>query len=117
MTNEQLVSALAEYGADVDAIAERFLNDYDLYAVCLDKFIAGKSFEALGRAISKKEYTTAFEIAHDLKGVSGNLGLNPMYAAICGIVEPLRAREYGELNLRYAAIMFCLSELTALARG
>ena len=35
----------------------------------------------------------AFEAAHTLKGVSGNLGLAPLYKAVCALVEPLRLRE------------------------
>ena len=35
----------------------------------------------------------AFEAAHTLKGVAGNLGLKPLYDAVCHIVEPLRRGE------------------------
>ena len=37
--------------------------------------------------------TSAFEAAHTLKGVTGNMGLTPLYDAVCTIVEPLRTRE------------------------
>ena len=35
----------------------------------------------------------AFEAAHTLKGVAGNLGLTPLYRSVCAVVEPLRIRE------------------------
>ena len=37
--------------------------------------------------------TSAFEAAHTLKGVTGNMGLTPLYDAVCTIVEPLRTGE------------------------
>lgn len=43
-----------------------------------------------------RDYTAAFEAAHTLKGVVGNMGLTPLYQAVCEIVEPLRKREQRE---------------------
>lgn len=44
----------------------------------------------LGAAIENQEWRAAFEAAHTLKGVTGNMGLDPLYDAVCNIVEPLR---------------------------
>ena len=42
--------------------------------------------------------TSAFEAAHTLKGVTGNMGLTPLYDAVCTIVEPLRTGRTGGLH-------------------
>ena len=39
-----------------------------------------------------------------LKGVTGNLGLQPLYAAVCAIVEPLRSKEKADYRTLYANI-------------
>ena len=48
----------------------------------------------------KKNYKEAFEAAHSLKGVLGNLSLTPLYDKVCEITELLRAGEDAD----YAAL-------------
>ena len=52
-----------------------------------------ENMQKLGAALANRDYTAAFEAAHTLKGVVGNMGLTPLYEAVCVIVEPLRSRE------------------------
>ncbi len=47
------------------------------------------------------DLTGAFEAAHTLKGVAGNLGLTPLYEAVCAIVEPLRSRAGADYRSMY----------------
>ena len=47
----------------------------------------------LGGALASGDTAKAFEAAHTLKGVTGNMGLTPLYAALCTLVEPLRTGE------------------------
>ena len=57
------------------------------------------------RAIDSGNLEAAFDAAHTLKGVVGNMGLTPLYKAVCDIVQPLRAREEREdYPLLYQAI-------------
>ena len=55
----------------------------------------------------------AFQAAHTLKGVSGNLGLTPLYEAVCDIVEPLR---HGEKRSDYPAMLEKIEEEFAKVR-
>ena len=60
---------------------------------------------ALGAAIGSGDLDSAFEAAHTLKGVAGNLGLTSLFEAVRVIVEPLRAREErGDYAWLYTAI-------------
>lgn len=100
-----LMDALKEKGADIDGIMERFLRDEAFYANCFEEFMLDENFEALGKAILIQDYSHAFECAHALKGVAGNLGLLPLYRAVSEIVSAIRAKEYGALDALYQTVI------------
>ena len=57
------------------------------------KMIPGDpNFEKLYDAIEAGDLSAAFEAAHALKGMTGNLALTPLYEPLCRITELLRAR-------------------------
>lgn len=85
--------AFEAYGADYTVTMNRFLKNEKLYLKLLDMLFQDNSLQMLGTALESKDLTAAFEAAHTLKGVVGNMGLTPLYNAVCDIVEPLRAKE------------------------
>ena len=89
------------YGMDYEITMKRFGGNEALYLRILEMLPKDGSVERLGIAIRDNDMETAFEAAHTLKGVVGNLGLTSLFAAVCAIVEPLRVREvycdYGQL--------------------
>ncbi|VYU72661.1 Hpt domain protein [Eubacterium limosum] len=96
--------ALCAYGVNFNEVMERFVNDEELYYNCLDSFIDDPSFDGLRDALLAKDYETAFDHAHTLKGVAGNLGLSPLLTAVSDIVEPLRKHDYSNLEQQYDAV-------------
>ena len=78
------------YGADYTATMERFMQNEALYLRLLGKLLSDDNLRLLGAALQAGERPVAFDAAHTLKGVVGNLGLTPLYEALCAIVEPLR---------------------------
>lgn len=116
----ELTERLAAYGVDVPLTLERFVDDEVMYAQCLDLFINDKAFPELGYALDARDYKTAFEKSHSLKGVSANLGLQPLYELISEIVEPLRTAASNEpdinaLNAQYKKVLDGLERVRALA--
>lgn len=96
---------LSYWGADVNQALARFLNDEELYKECLQMFKADDNFQQLGSSITDENYEQAFENAHTLKGVAGNLALTPLYTAISEIVESLRCNDCYNLKQQYIHIM------------
>mgnify|MGYP000844945475 FL=1 len=95
----------AAYGVDYDATLRRFAGNMALYLRVLGMLPKDKSLEKLGAAIDSGDLDSAFEAAHTLKGVAGNLGLTPLFEAVHAIVEPLRAREQrGDYAQLYTAV-------------
>lgn len=86
----ELTERLRVAGADMDGAMNRLMNDEKLYATCFNYFMEDPSFAALGEALRAKDYAAAFEAAHALKGVAGNLGLTQLYQLSGQLVEPLR---------------------------
>ena len=84
---------LEAYGVDYQTTLDRFLGNETLYRSLLDRLFEDDSLQKLGGALASGDTAKAFEAAHTLKGVTGNMGLTPLYAALCTLVEPLRTGE------------------------
>ncbi|MEG2420170.1 MAG: Hpt domain-containing protein [Oscillospiraceae bacterium] len=100
----KLWDGLRNYGADVDGAMARFLDDEVLYGACFSAFLADEAFPALGKALATGDYAAAFDCAHTLKGVTGNMGLTPLYEVLCTAVETMRQGGTQGLDENYQEI-------------
>lgn len=98
---EKLIGELRAYGADIEDAMARLLNDETLYAECIRLLLEDSAFYKLETAMEHSLYEEAFNQAHTLKGVLGNLGLTPLYQSACSLVDALRAQEYPLAQERY----------------
>lgn len=89
------------YGADYQATMDRFMNNKAMYLRLLDMLFQDDTMRQLGAALEAGNLREAFDAAHTLKGVVGNMGLTPLSRAISAIVEPLRI---GEQRTDYPAL-------------
>ncbi len=83
--------ALAEAGINVEEGIKRFCGNADIYERLLYKFPNERQFFDLIDAIEEGNVKEAFQAAHALKGVCGNLSIQKMYEDLVPIVEILRA--------------------------
>lgn len=81
------------YGADYEITMERFMGSEKMYLECLNMLFDDENMQNLEKALRSSNLQNAFEAAHTLKGVAGNMGLTHLYNAICTIVELLRKKE------------------------
>lgn len=86
------IDALKELGVNTEEGLSRCLNNEDFYLRLVKMAVEGQSFEQLKEAIDAKDLDTAFEKAHALKGVLGNVSLTNILNPVLEIVEDLRAR-------------------------
>lgn len=87
------VETLKEYGANVDEGLGRCMGNKELYLRLVSSVPAEKSFDVLKESIESGDLNAAFEAAHALKGITGNLALVPLYEPIVEITELLRTRQ------------------------
>ena len=86
------IDGLKAFGADTEGGLGRCMNNEAFYLKLVDKCISDPSCEKLKEAVMANDLDTAFEIAHSMKGVYGNLALTPIYEPVSEITELLRAK-------------------------
>ena len=82
---------LREYGADVETGLMRCMGSEEFYIKMVELIRDEKNFENLNEALDQNDLKRAFEAAHALKGVCGNLALTPLFGPVNEITELLRA--------------------------
>lgn len=86
------IDKLRDFGADVDEGIVRCMNKEDFYLMLINKTLGDTRLSQLEEEILNKNYHSAFEIAHILKGMYSNLSLTPLADPISEITELLRNR-------------------------
>ncbi|MBR0385249.1 MAG: Hpt domain-containing protein [Erysipelotrichaceae bacterium] len=103
------IEKLKEFGADTDEGIGRCVGSEQLYLQLMPMVINEPNFEALSKAVEEGDLTKAFEAAHALKGVLGNLSLTPLYEMASEITELLRHQSEAD----YAQLVSALLEKKA----
>ncbi len=85
------IDALREVCADAQAGLNRCMNNEGFYLRLVNSALEDASFDRLAAAVEADDRKAAFEAAHAIKGVAGNLGLTPLYQAASEMTELLRA--------------------------
>ena len=86
------IELLESKGCKTSEGLNRCLNNKDFYLMLVSKSLKDDSFENLKKALEEKDYNRAFEMAHSLKGVLGNLSLTPLFNIVNELTELLRNR-------------------------
>ncbi len=97
--DEQFRKTLEENGIDVDTVLKRFLGNEAMFMKFIIKFLDDKSYEGVIENIEKRDYEEAFKSAHSLKGVTANLGIEPIRAVAAQITDMLRNKPAEEVDV------------------
>lgn len=89
---------LEENGADVDMTLKRFMGNESIYMKFIMKFLDDKSYESIKENLEGKNYEEVFKSAHTLKGVTANLGLDPINAVASEMCEFLRGKQGADVD-------------------
>lgn len=92
------IEALRDFGANTDEGLVRCMNMEAFYLKLVRMAVEDEGFGKLRDALNAGDLAAAFEAAHALKGVLGNLALKPLYDTVSEMTELLRARadvDYG----------------------
>lgn len=99
---QQQKAVLEAAGFKVEEAMKRFMNSEQLWIKFLKKFKADPSYGELVKAMEEKDAVKAFEAAHTLKGITGNLALSRFNDLVSEQTEYLRGTEN---NFEAAAAM------------
>lgn len=95
-------SDYTQAGIDYAQGLDRFAGNAAIYEKFLRQFVGDPTFPALEAAMKDGDTAAAFQAAHTLKGLTGNLSLNSLYGRLVKLVEALR----GQGNLPLAQALF-----------
>ncbi len=87
---EKILSELEACGVNLSGVLQRFMGNKGIYMKMLPLVKKDTSFAGLKEALLKEDYKKAFEQAHTLKGVAGNLGFDNVLESLVPVVEILR---------------------------
>ena len=90
------IEKLTEFGIDTKEGLARCMNNETFYFKMLAMGLSNEYFETLEKFLAANKKEEAFEAAHALKGVVGNLALTPLYEPLSEITELLRAHKEAE---------------------
>ncbi len=79
----------AAVGGSYDEIMRRLLSE-ERVVKYLGKFCNDKSFELMTKDIAEEKWEDAFRDAHNLKGISVNLGLQNLFESSTELCESMR---------------------------
>ena len=108
------IQTLTEYGADVEEGLRRCMNNEDFYLRLVGMAAADDGFDRLAKQIDEGSMDGAFETAHALKGVLGNLFLTPLYEPVSEVTELLRAKKQADYAPMIKQILERRDQLKAL---
>lgn len=110
------LDTLESMGVDTREGLERCMGKEDFYFRMLSLALASEQFERLEAALAADDKAAAFDAAHALKGVTGNLSLTPLYGPISDLTERLRAREEADYLPLYRPVKAMRDRLLALSK-
>ncbi len=96
--------SLVEFGVDYDAALMRCVNSVPLYEMLLNSFAADLHIDDVTNAYAAKDWEALFALAHEIKGVSGNLGLTKLYRVSADVTQTLRDKRYEALDALIAEL-------------
>ena len=85
------IEKLNTFGANTAEGLARCFGNEALYLKLVATIPGEANFDKLKDSLAAKDLKAAFEAAHALKGVLGNLSLTPLYTKVAEITEHLRS--------------------------
>ena len=108
------VKDLKDFGADTEEGMARCMGNEEFYLKMIDIAMKDENLEKLGAELKENDLDAAFETAHALKGVYGNLSLTPIFTPLSEMTEKLRNRTDMDYTEIYEKALKKRDELKAL---
>ena len=95
---------LSQGGVDVAVTLARFGGNEALFLKFLKRFPTDPTYETLKTELQNQSREGIKDACHTLKGVSGNLGLSPLFEACSNMMALLRADEQSDATTAFVAV-------------
>ncbi|NLP26849.1 MAG: hypothetical protein GX365_05835 [Clostridiales bacterium] len=95
----RLLVDLEKLEVDVTKTLSRFMDNEELYLTFLYRFPDENQFRELKHKIKNEEYDDGIlAVAHTLKGLTANLGMNGIYQLTCKIMKDIRNYQFDSVK-------------------
>ena len=111
------IETLRRAGVNTEEGVRRLMNNETFYLRLVNMALDDAGFGKLSDAVGNDDRKAAFEAAHALKGVLGNLSLIPMYEKVSEMTELLRAGKDADYALLLRQLLEQRDELIRLREG
>ncbi|HOW35723.1 MAG TPA: Hpt domain-containing protein [Candidatus Omnitrophota bacterium] len=103
---------------DLKEVLERVQDDRELLIELLEIFTddCPLKLKAIREAAAKKDFVALKDVAHSMKGASGNISAKPTYAAFLEIEQMAKDGNLGDIERPLKEIEGQLEQLKAYAR-
>lgn len=85
---------------DLDEALTRVRGNKTIYRKMLGLFLQSKELDALEESLGRQDYPQAADLAHAIKGMTGNLSLTALFEASTKLMQELREGTPREESLR-----------------
>ena len=75
---------------DLEDAAKRLNGDKSILKMLINMFLDGKDIPLLETALNEREYKTAEEYSHAIKGIAGNLSLTLLFDVVTRLNHELK---------------------------
>ncbi|MBQ9157233.1 MAG: Hpt domain-containing protein [Eubacterium sp.] len=110
------IDALKRIGVNTEEGLGRCLNNEDFYFRMIKMALADGGFEKLETSLAAKDLDGAFEAAHALKGVLGNLALTPLFEPASELTELLRRKAEADYDSYLTEILSQKAKLAEICQ-
>lgn len=109
----EIKAELSEIGINLEDAMKRFLNNEELLEKFLKKFLQDANYHSLLSAVEAGDCEAAFRAGHSLKGVAGNLSLQPLFECTRKQVEFFRNGDFENGAAMMPEVTRLYDEITA----
>ena len=108
------IENLKEFGADTETGVKRCMGMTDFYLEMVAKGVADTKMDELESALGENDLGKAFDLAHAMKGVYGNLSVTALFEPISELTELLRTKTQTDYSQMFGDIKAKFEQLKAL---
>ena len=91
---DNFMQNLIDLGIDATGALERFAGHQDMYLKWIFKFLDDENYDQAQKFYQLKDWKSMLFHIHNLKGVTGNLGMNRLYRLCHDMVIAIRAEDF-----------------------
>lgn len=108
-----MIDELKALGVNADEGIARFMNNAPLYEKMVKRFVSSDETIKVMEFLEAGDLETAKANAHNLKGVTGNLSLTPLYLGYSEIMTLLRNDDTEQAKQRLAEVLVVQAQIVA----